>query len=165
MSTWPLESDCALGTQPRASAMVQGSSPPGVIDEPLGVAARLPTEPRWVRGADVRRVVDACPREPARDARAYAPDVRDGVVKPHVAAKGLLVHLPYAVCGMLVHEVERHLAEERVGAYPRRGRDASLLSHLRGDAVCELPRVRAVGLQCPLLPVGGARASSRAFEP
>ena len=60
--------------------------PPGVVDEILGIGAKLFVQNSAVEFRDAFEVVNAVLREPTGDAGAYVPDIGDGTMGP----KGLL---------------------------------------------------------------------------
>ena len=67
--------------------------------------------------------------EPAGDARADAPDVRDGSMRPDEALEALLVELTDVIGHVLGRDVEGDLGQKEVGPHARRGTDAGLAPH------------------------------------
>ena len=128
---------------------------PCVVDEQLRVFAEQPVEQIL---AALRAEGDVAHRHHPvllqlfGDAPPHAPKIRDGLMRPELAAEFHFVQLRDADAVLigghvLGHNVHRHLAQKQVCADSRGGRDAGRLQHVEDDLHGEIVRRKPVCAQ------------------
>ena len=118
-----------------------------MVDEYLRVNAKPPVEGLGRVGGNLAHGMYAYGCQALGNARAHAPEVRDGTVVPERGAICLLVQLAKEVPAVLGGDVERNLCQVEVGTKPAGGGDASGLHHILANALTKLARRATVEVE------------------